>query len=322
MLQDRDENRRGEALAWHIRLREGSDADWEQFTGWLEQSPGNSALYDAVALADEDLGESLALLPPPLAGVNDNAGVGRAPPVRRRTLLGFAAAAAVVAGLATWPMLSTDNSRYAIETPAGTTRSIQLADGSRIDLNGGTRIILSRDHPRLASLERGEAAFSVVHNGSDPFTVDSGDARIQDIGTIFNVVRDGEGLELAVAEGSVVYNPDREAVRLAAGNVLRTSPGEDTIRVGSVNPSAVAGWRQGRLVYDRTSLGAVARDIARTLGTPVEVSPEVAAQPFTGVIVIDRNQPLFFKRLEGLLDVRARRTATGWRISSRTRAPS
>ncbi len=43
MLQDEDEIRRSEALVWHIRLRDGSAADWEEFTEWLERSPDNSA---------------------------------------------------------------------------------------------------------------------------------------------------------------------------------------------------------------------------------------------------------------------------------------
>jgi transmembrane sensor len=323
MLRNNDE-RQSEALGWHIRLRDGSAADWEAFTDWLEQSPENSAAYDAIVLADEGMGGLLALAQP--AGINDNMQGEQRPKPRligRRTALGFASAAAVfIAGLVAYPMMSSDDSRYAVETGQGIQRSISLTDGTRIDLNGGTRIMLSRNNLRLASLERGEATFSVVHDASNPFIVESGNARIQDVGTIFNVTQDNGRLELAVAEGSVVFNPDAEAVQLTAGNTLRVAPNEGGIVVGSVDPKAVASWRNGRLVYDRATLGTVARDISRAIGTRVEISPDIAAQPFTGVIIIDRNQGAFFGRLEGLLDVHARRTATGWRLTSRTRAHS
>ena len=41
-----------EAIAWHIRLRDGGAADWDAFVRWLEADPARSAAYDAVALAD------------------------------------------------------------------------------------------------------------------------------------------------------------------------------------------------------------------------------------------------------------------------------
>jgi transmembrane sensor len=323
MLEDKDEQRWAEALAWRIRLRDGSAADWEEFTDWLEQSSENSAAYDAIALEDERLGETLA--PARSASINDNEQQGQASeplPLRRRAVLGFAAAAAVAAGLFVYPLMSPDQSRYAVETAKGLPRSIRLVDGTRIELNGGTRITLSRKEPRYALLEHGEATFTVTHNPSAPFLVESGDARIQDVGTVFNVVQEGGRLELAVAEGSVVYNPDAEAVQLSAGNMLRVSADQDRIIVGSVQPAAVASWRHGRLLYDRAALGTVASDISRALGTRVEVSPEIAGTLFTGTIMIDRNQPAFFKALEGLLDVQAHRTPTGWRLISRTRAHS
>lgn len=326
MLQDEDEIRRTEALAWHIRLREGSAADWEEFTDWLECSPDNSAAYDAIVLADEKMDKALTLAAAKPVNINDN-DVGSTPPLprplHRRSAFGLAAAAAIMlAGVFAYPMMSPDNASYAVETGAGLHRSIRLADGTRIDLNGGTRILLDRDRPRFANLERGEATFTVTHDPANPFVVKSADDRIQDVGTIFNVVREGDRLSLSVAEGSVVYNPDAEAVQLTAGNTLRVSADQDTVVVGSISPQAVASWRQGRLVYDQATIEAIASDLSRSLGTQVTVAPDVAGRAFTGVIMIDKDQPAFFRRLEGLLDLQARRSANGWRLTSRTRAHS
>ncbi|QHL90470.1 hypothetical protein GVO57_06010 [Sphingomonas changnyeongensis] len=76
-----------------------------------------------------------------------------------------------------------------------------LADGSRVDLNGGTRIALDRGNPRFARLERGEALFTIVHDEARPFEVHAGDAVLRDLGTVFDVVREPDRLRVAVAEG-------------------------------------------------------------------------------------------------------------------------
>src|SRR3546814_1898277 len=59
--------------------------------------------------------------------------------------------------------------------------------------------------------------FHVVHRERDPFVVETGGAKIVDLGTAFNVVRRDRQTSVAVSEGIVLYNPDRDNVRLVAG---------------------------------------------------------------------------------------------------------
>src|SRR3546814_9914530 len=68
---------------------------------------------------------------------------------------------------------------YTIATVPGARRTIDLADGSRIELNGDTRITLDKAAPRFASLDRGEAMFHVRHDDSDPFVVMVGDDKLE-----------------------------------------------------------------------------------------------------------------------------------------------
>src|SRR5689334_22131301 len=37
-----------EAVAWHLRLRDGTDGDWDDFVRWLEGDPARSEAYDRV----------------------------------------------------------------------------------------------------------------------------------------------------------------------------------------------------------------------------------------------------------------------------------
>jgi transmembrane sensor len=52
MIQKTPQEIRGEAIAWHLRLREGASADWDAFVQWLEQDPAHSDAFDTISRAD------------------------------------------------------------------------------------------------------------------------------------------------------------------------------------------------------------------------------------------------------------------------------
>ncbi|QHL90469.1 hypothetical protein GVO57_06005 [Sphingomonas changnyeongensis] len=88
----------------------------------------------------------------------------------------------------------------------------------------------------------------------------------------------------------------------------------DRVAVTALDPATVGGWRTGRLSYTAAPLAAVAADLGRSIGVPVRAAPEVAARPFTGVIMLDPDRDLLFRRVAALLGVRAVRTADGWTL--------
>lgn len=298
-----------EAIAWVIRLRDAQAEDWEAFTRWLEADPSHAVAYDVAALVDEEVGalpRTSSVVLPPSNTIS--------PPARRfsgrRQFLGWGVAAAMIGVIGFNTLDRTDN-RYAIETGAGERRTIQLADGSRIDLNGSTRVILDRENVRLASLEKGEALFTVRHDDAHPFEVEAGDALLRDMGTVFNVVRDENELRVGVAEGAVLFNPDREAVNLTPGMRLRKTSNQ-AASVDRREPEAIGGWREGLLSYSGASASEVAADLSRNLGVPVKAAAPVADRPLTGVIQLDGEPEHVFHRAASLLGVSARRTGEGW----------
>lgn len=308
MMDDRHDRIEEQAVGWLVRLRDPAFDAWDAFTAWLEADAAHAEAYDAAALADDGLDEIFATPVPVVV------------PVRRRAALGWigGALAASLVAVTSWSILST--SPYGIETRPGEVRTIALADGSRIILNGGTRVTLDHDNPRIATLDRGEALFTVVHDDSDPFVVRTGGAVLKDVGTVFNVVRDGGVTRVAVAEGAVIYNPDAEAVRLDPGETLSAVDGETQVTIGSAAPAAIGGWHEGRLAYDAAPLSTVAADLSRALGLPIRAAPEVAAMPFTGTIAIDGDRAAVVERLGPLLDVEVRRGQQGLVLASRNRA--
>jgi transmembrane sensor len=200
-----------------------------------------------------------------------------------------------------------------IETEAGEHRTIALADGSKIEINGASVIEIDKDRPRFARLETGEAMFHVVHHDDDPFVVETGDAKIVDLGTAFNVVRRDRRTSVAVSEGIVLYNPDRDKVRLVAGKGIEARDGDrQPPVVQDVDVASIGGWRSGLLVYNGTPLAVVAEDLKRTAGMQVSIAPEASDLSFRGALIIDKNRNRTIADLAALSGTRAERQGEGW----------
>jgi transmembrane sensor len=300
------------AIAWVVRLRDAGAQDWEAFTAWLEADPAHQAAYDEAALADLDA-EELAPAPRPVQPAWTPAVEPAARPNRRRFLgWGAGAMAAAVAGLIAYSTIPAGTDLYAVATRPGEHRRIDLADGSHIDLNGATRIRLDRNNTRFASLEQGEALFTIVHDPDHSFEVEAGGARMRDLGTTFNVVAERGAVEVGVSEGRVLFDPQGAAVNLSPGMSLSRAAAGARPVVTNVEPDAIGGWRAGRLSYRSATVGQVANDLSRNLGVSVRATPAVARQSFTGVIMLDPDKAAAVRRAASLLGVSAGRAGDGW----------
>jgi transmembrane sensor len=310
------DDRRDDAIAWHVRLSDPSASGeiWVAFTEWLEADPANADAYDAIALVDAELADTLvAANADPQIPQNDNEPV-LVPWYKRRSIFAIAASSALAVLFA--PVLMSGRDLQTFETKPGETREIALNDGSRIALNGGSKIEIDRNSDRYATLIVGEAVFTIHHDPANPFELKTANSTFQDVGTIFNVRQDDHGLEVTVAEGAVQYNPRAEAVTVSAGNRLTVWLDRPTPTISKADPGSVAGWRQGRLTYQEAKLSTIALDLSRSLGTPVSISKDLTERRFSGLIQVDRDQAKMFRRLESLLGVRARHSEKGWQLTS------
>ena len=305
------------AAMWLVRTREPSFADWDAFTLWLEADRTHNEAYEA-ALAAHDAADALIERTAVPTAREAEPAQGARSWRARPSWIGAAAAAAIAA--VAIPALLPRDQRFVIETAPGQQRSLRLADGTLIAMNGGTRLVLDREAARAVRLEVGEASFSVEHDVANPFIVTAGAVRIEDVGTVFNVVRTRDATDVAVAAGSVVYDPDGAGMKLSAGQTLH-DPDRGMTEVGHTDPAAVAAWRQGRLIYRQAPVETVAHDLARMIGEPVAVASEVGRGSFSGTIVVRGvKRDRVFGRLAAMLDVTATHDTKGWRLASRTGA--
>jgi transmembrane sensor len=317
-----------QAIAWHLRLKDADEDTWIEFAEWLEADPAHNGVYEAVADGDVRMsalleratfpsGDSHERLPEFSNDENDIAYDGGSERVRRpRWRWGALAASIAVAGLFGFQMLPNGDLLYSIETPAGETRTVSLADGSEILLNGGTKIVLDRNDIRSVEIARGEARFVVKHNDSDPFTVVAGEQRLVDIGTVFNVVRTARQLSVGVAEGAVRFEGTARTVNLRAGDSL-AADNRGTIEISRVAVASVGSWADGKLVYDRAPLEQVAEDLYRSTGISLELPRGMGSRSFSGVIQTDGGRETVRARLEELIGEKIVADGAHWSVEAR-----
>lgn len=159
-----------------------------------------------------------------------------------------------------------------IRTAYGQRDSLQLADGSRIQLNSATHLrIEQRLRSRQFELLEGEATFSVAH-GEKPFIVRSQGVDVRDIGTVFNVRSDSRGVAVAVIEGAVEVSTGSSPVQRLDGGQQLLASAQRLGAVSTLDPARATAWQHGKLRFDGTPLRDVIADIGRYRQAPIQLS--------------------------------------------------
>lgn len=301
-----------QAIAWHVRLAEASDAEWADFVAWLEADPAHAAAYDVVATQDSLLDDARFPAPAPVAA-NDN------PRARWPWLLGGTAAAAAIVALLAPTIIAPRATSYQVATRDGERRTVALGDGTSIEMSGGTSLTLDRANPRVASLDRGEAVFHVRHDAARPFEMTAGGVTIQDLGTVFDVAHGPAGVTVAVSEGSVLFQPTRDAITLIAGDTVTARKDGSAVVRTRTDAGSVGGWRVGMLSFEGERLVDVAARIERLYGIHIALDGDLSDRPFTGMVrftgTADRDVP----HLAELIGVTWRRDGDRWIFSERAK---
>ncbi|WP_137681339.1 FecR family protein [Aurantiacibacter suaedae] len=304
-----DDPIREQAALWAVRTGDPGFADWDAFTDWLERDPAHAEAYDRIAgaVADAADAERDVIVP-----ANDE--VPSARPVPRRWMsAAVAAVLLVVVGIGLW---WGDHGVQTYETAPGETRLIALQDGSKIDLAADSRIALDPDKPRLATLEKGRALFTILHDDGDPFVLDVGADQVVDAGTVFEVQLGSNELAVGVSEGLVIFNPAGQNVRIEPGQLLESPLGSNDVTMRDIALEQVGEWREGRITFERASIAELAAELSSMSGVTFSAAPASVRDEVSGSVLIDpiRADPA---SLGPLLGVSVRQAGDGWLIEAR-----
>jgi transmembrane sensor len=314
------------AVDWVMRLESPhlGESDWLAFDAWLSENAENAAAYDRALGVFSDVRTAAGSMRAPTAAVIPFPKAAAAPPKppRRGLYAGLAAAAAAVVALLAVPAWQAARPTV-YETRAGERRTVTLKDGSRVDLNGATRLAIHYPRgQRVATLD-GEAVFDVAKDPERPFLITAGDRRVRVVGTQFDVRRREGRLSVVVARGVVEVAPVREAVgptlRLTAGHRLDHIEGAADGQVSAVVPAEALGWRTGRLIYRDAPMTDVVADLNAQFERPMTLSDGAGALRFSGVLILD-DQSAVVRRLSQLAPITSTATQNEIVLRSETSA--
>jgi transmembrane sensor len=273
-----------QANEWIVRLRDeaAQPADFAAFEAWLAANPDHRSAYDHAHDAVARIGS---------LGADLTRHVERRARQRRHmgAVAGVAAAVLLTAGLVVAPRVF---GPPAYDSQIGEQRVIALNDGSRIELNTNTRLIVRySESERRIELLHGEALFDVAHDTSRPFIVEADGRSVRAVGTKFTVRSDPDGaLSVMVVEGIVAVSPPAAKGAAApappppllkAGQQLDVTGGRPAL---TVVPSAEIernlSWRTGWLEFNGQPLSLAASEVARYTGVRFAIGdPDLGAMP-------------------------------------------
>lgn len=309
------------ARQWMLRVNEPDFSGWDAFSQWLEARGEHLAAYEAALQEDAWLEQLPAMRAQAMASTEAQAAmpapdnVRQLRPARRWLAIATGAVAASLAAIIAFSGMLTLSDTTSIATGPGVRQSVTLADNSRIDVNGASRISYDPERPRIVTLVDGEALFDVKHDDADPFTVVVDKTELVDVGTVFNVVSDAGRLDVAVAEGVVLYRHEGREIRLEAGDRLLRDNVSGAVTLVRADPDMIGAWRRGILSYRNASLDMIASDLSRRLRKPVRVSASASAIRYSGTLSVAGDDDQMLTAAAALLGVRIRETSDAWEMT-------
>lgn len=273
-----------EAALWAARLDGGemTDSQRDELDAWLASDPRRRAVLARFCQLSVDLDQTLPeLLAEGRVKIPRQTPQPRLAWPRRWALIGLAAAAAAV-GFAVWTGANhAKDERIAAEV--GKRRSFTLADGTKVELNANTSLLVEAgSSERRVRLADGEAFFEVTKDKAHPFVVQTPAGSVRVVGTKFNVLTEASSrLDVTVVEGQVqvrVGDASGEPVTLEHGDRLSLADGG--VSVTGLSPAALEdslAWRDGWIVCDGTPLSEILPRAAHYFGRSITATKGAAS---------------------------------------------
>ncbi len=328
-----------QAAEWLIKLDRDEPISRDQLTAlrdWLDVDPRHcDALEELARLWELDVLEQLSVpLGRPggrwLSSLGDYLTVPRVAVIACSVMIICGITFAFLSKPAEIPSPGVAEGTFA--TTVGAMEHLDLADGSRIELNTDTRLTVSyTPAERVIYLKHGEAHFVVVSDKHRPFVVYTDIGAVRAVGTAFRVRVLEADVEVTVADGIVdldllapTDSPVKDNVqgfhrrpvvqqnlgKLVAGQSTRltrmTSKTRSVQQMSDTDIARTLSWRNGELTFSGEPLEEVIHEISRYTDIDIViVDPDIKHLRIGGVFRTGET--------EALLDILA--TSFGIRIS-------
>lgn len=178
-----------------------------------------------------------------------------------------------------------------IVTPRGGEYQLQLPDGSRVWINASSKLrypLQWATESRQIELQ-GEAFFQVnpkiVSGKSVPFIVQTGEQRLEVLGTSFNINSYEQDILTTLVEGEVkLWSSRSPEKKLAPNQQASFNKARETIVTKSVDPIYAIAWKNGSFAFENNSIQEVMSQLSRWYDVEVDYRNDVSDVRFSGTI--------------------------------------
>ncbi len=254
---------------------EATPEDMAMLTAWLEENTENAREF--AGMADIEF----AVRPPfDPEGIDTDAALGRTISVMHKEerksrrvrfirILEHAAAVlflplALLSAYLLSDKMEQDESATAwqtVTTPFRTNTCLELPDGSKVWLNGGSTIrypLSFGKDGRSVSLT-GEAYFEVESDKSHPFIVQTRNVKVTATGTAFNVdaFRNDDIVSVTMVRGVVDIDMKGKTLHMSPGDRVSFNQRVNTYSITRSDPEKWCAWRNGRIIFENDRLDYV-----------------------------------------------------------------
>lgn len=187
-----------------------------------------------------------------------------------------------------------------IIAPIGSRTVLQLSDGTKVNLNYGSKIRYPRNFTgdtREITLS-GEGYFNVAHDPEKPFIVKTGNLNVIALGTKFNIMAypDDDVVNSTLVEGKLMIEKIIQGDKAQTVGIM--VPGQHltcNLKTGKIqstkgNIDKYLVWKDDKLVFDNEPITVVAKKLSRMFNVDIELADNVKKYTYTVTFV---NDPLY-----------------------------
>jgi len=198
-----------------------------------------------------------------------------------------------------------------------------LSDASTIRLNADSRASVAYSRSaRDIYLRQGDAVFEVAKNPKRPFNVMAGDAKVTAVGTVFEVDKVGDAVEVRVFEGVVRVSQGAASPRMLRRGEWLLLAADHTSSRGRLPADSYETWRGDWLAADSMPLKYVVARLNRYSPQALTLrDPRLGELRVTGRFKLDRPAEAL-AMISALLDLKVEKAGSRIYLASPPSAPS
>jgi len=199
--------------------------------------------------------------------------------------------------------------------PKGKRTDLMLADGTRIFLNSGSRVIYPAkfDKKKREIYIEGEAYLEVTHHADWPFIVKTNHIKVKDLGTEFDIksYADEDNTSVILVKGSVQTIIKSKKILMHTGELLTFTHKSGNTSVKNVKVSEYISWKNGWLICNNEDLESIATKLSRYFNVNIQFkNPEIKKLTISGKLdlkskcsqvldIIKFSAPIDYKTING-----------------------